>query len=97
MASETDTQRLCRLLGTAARKLVGIRGSIWSSYDSGPHIAKFVLECKDGIEQGTIGLAEKRELWGIFAPTCDWDDVVGDADLGDRIFSLLDKLYGKEF
>jgi hypothetical protein len=89
-------KQLCRLLTVAAEKLAAVQGPIWSSYDSGADIAKFVLECRDAIEQRTITLPQKEELWGIFAPTCDWDDVVGDVQLGNAVFELLERLYRKE-
>jgi hypothetical protein len=89
-------KKLCRLLTIAAKKLEAVRGPIWSSYHSGADIAKFVLECRDAINGGTITLDQKKELRGVFLPTCDWDDVVGDAYLGTEIEILLDKLYRKE-
>jgi len=89
-------KKLCCLLVAAAEKLAAVRGPIWSSYDSGHDIANYVLECRNALEQGTITLAQKKELWGIFAPTCDWDDVVGDANMGNLVFELLDRLYGEE-
>jgi hypothetical protein len=89
-------KELRRLLVTAAEKLAAVQGPIWSSYDSGRDIANFVLECRNAVEQRTITLAQKKELWGIFAPTCDWDDVVGDVNLGHAVFDLLDNLYWEE-
>ena len=91
-----DTENLCRLLVAAAEKLAAVQGPIWSSYESGVDIADFVVECQIAIEHGGMTLNQKRELWGIFAPTCDWDDVVGEVDLGNEVFSLLDKLYWEE-
>jgi hypothetical protein len=89
-------KKLCRLLTTAAEKLAAVRGPIWSSYNSEADIATFVLECRAAIERGTLTLAQKMELWGFFAPTCDWDDVVRHVHLGNAIFELLQKLYWKE-
>ena len=97
MTMGTSLESLLPLRTVAAEKLAAVQGPIWSSYDSGEEIAEFVLECKAAIERGTITLAQKRELWGIFAPTCDWDDVVGDCDIGDQVFSLIDTLYWMEF
>src|SRR5205807_1772337 len=87
---------LCDLLITAALKCIAVQGPIWSRYESGIQIGKFVIECRNAILKGTITSAQRRELWTIFAPTCDWDDVVGDVQLGNEIFGLLDKLYGQE-
>ena len=89
-------KKLVRMLVTAAARLEAVQGPIWSSYESGRDIAGFVLECKNAIEQGTITLAQKRKLWTIFAPTCDWDDVVGDVILGNAIFEILESLYWEE-
>ena len=33
-----------------------------------------------------------EDLWIWFAPTCQWDDFVGNVDLGEKIFRQLDKL-----
>jgi hypothetical protein len=30
-----------------------------------------------------------EELWGIFAPTCSWDDANGDAQIANQIFSVI--------
>jgi hypothetical protein len=89
-------KKLCSLLVIAAEKLAAVQGPIWSSYDSGRDIANFVLECRNAIEQGTITVAQKKELWGIFPPTSDWDDVVGDVILGETVFQLLKHLYWEE-
>jgi len=91
-----DTSYLCNLLATAAEKLAAVRGPIWSSYESGEAIAKFVLMCKARIDSGTIDLAEKRELWGLFAPTCDWDNIIDDAAFGQEIFDQVDQIFGHE-
>jgi hypothetical protein len=96
--SETakDRERLCELLATAVFTFYAVPGPISSSYDSGLDIGTLVNQCRNGISDGTISFAQKRELWKIFAPTCDWDDVIGDVQLGNEIFGLLDKLYGQE-
>ena len=91
-----DEADLCRLLATAAERLAAVTGPVWSRYDSGPALAEFVLRCRSEIADGTIGPADRRELWTVFAPTCDWDDVVGDVALGNEVFDLLDRLYGAE-
>jgi hypothetical protein len=50
------------------------------------------------IEQLTERLASGddsvgRRLWGIFAPTCTWDDAGGDSLLGQTVFELTDRLF----
>jgi len=96
MVTYLRRKKLCRLLTVAAKKLAAIHGPIWSRYNSGDDIAKFVLQCRDAINQGTITLDQKKELWIIFLPTSDWDDVGGDMQLGNEIDFLLNKLYRKE-
>ena len=51
------------------------------------------------IKEMALALEEKREidvneLWGIFAPTSDWDDSGGSNDLADEINELTKKLFG---
>ena len=36
------------------------------------------------------------ELWLWFAPTCAWDDFVGDIELGELIWNELDKIKKKK-
>lgn len=88
---------LLRLLVAAESKLRALGDQpIWSSYESGPAIADFVAHARMQIENDTITQAEKSELWGIFAPTCDWDDVIGDVQLGNDIFSILSGMYRRD-
>jgi hypothetical protein len=96
MTENQDLEQLSRLLIAAAQEVAVIQGPILSSYKTGAEMAKFILDCRDGVKQGTIMVAQKRRLWEIFAPTCDWDDVGGDASLANEVFSLLDKIYGEE-
>ncbi len=85
--------KLYKLLELAENKFRELgEQPIWSSYDSGITLADFVAQRKKEIEDGVITLENKKELLCIFAPTCDWDDTVGDVGLGNRIFTLLEKL-----
>lgn len=50
------------------------------------------------IEQAAERLAagddsDGRRLWGIFAPTCTWDDAGGDSRLGQEVYELIDSLF----
>lgn len=90
----TQEGRLLRLLAIAEARFHALgTGPIWSSYESGVALANFVAHARARITDGTISQTEKSELWGIFAPTCDWDDTVGDVRLGNEIFAILDSLY----
>lgn len=90
----TNTNQLLRLLVVAEMKLRALGDKpVWSSYDSGPAIAEFVAHARQQIANDVITQSEKAELWGLFAPTCDWDDVIGDVELGNDIFAILDSAY----
>ena len=45
------------------------------------------------LENGDESVIE--DLWVWFAPTCQWDDFVGNIDLGGRIFQRLNKIKNK--
>ncbi|WP_090261293.1 hypothetical protein [Roseivirga pacifica] len=45
------------------------------------------------LENGNENVIE--DLWIWFAPTCQWDDFVGEIDLGERIFQRLNKIKNK--
>jgi hypothetical protein len=88
---------LLRLLVAAERKLRALGDEpVWSSYESGAAIADFVAHARRQIENDTITQPEKSELWGIFAPTSHWDDVIGDVQLGNDIFSILNGMYRRD-
>jgi hypothetical protein len=87
--SERDEVKLRRALATAARRLAAVHGPICSDYETGKEMAQFVLECQRRIEHGTLDVAQLQELWRIFAPEGDWDKVVGDGELGNEVFTLL--------
>jgi hypothetical protein len=83
---------LLSLLKRAEEKLRAIGSRpIPSSYDSAPAIADVLAAARVKIAAGDVDVATQKELWGIFAPTCDWDDVIGDVDLGNAIFEILDE------
>lgn len=73
-------------------------GKILSEYlggYSGEHLSaeEFHTDLIDRIkklENGDESVIE--DLWIWFAPTCQWDDFVGDIDLGERIFQRLNKI-----
>jgi hypothetical protein len=94
---QSKENKLCNLLHDAASMLEALGDSpIYSSYHSGPHLAEFLRERIAEIQGKSLSYESKTELWGIFAPTSDWDDVIGDVSLGNKIFELIDKLYGDE-
>ncbi len=69
--------------------------SEYSGGYSGEHISaeefhKDILDRIKRLENGDKSVIE--DLWIWFAPTCQWDDFVGNIELGERIFQKLDKL-----
>lgn len=73
-------------------------GKILSEY-SGGYSGKFLsaeefhkdlLDSITKLENGDNSVIEN--LWVWFAPTCQWDDFVGDIDLGEKIFQKLDEI-----
>ncbi len=86
-----DTSRLVTYLTEGAKRFRALGDRpIWSSYRDGVAIAEFIDLAVDQIKAGTIAQPTANELWGIFAPTCDWDDCVGDSDLGQKIFEAIE-------
>lgn len=88
----TSAAKLIPLLREAERRLRPLgEAPLWSSYDSGSAIADFVAMACEQLQAGDISDDVHKELWRIFAPTCDWDDVIGDVDLGNAIFDLIEQ------
>ncbi len=85
-----DTSRLILRLTEGAEQFraLGIR-PIWSSYRDSVTIAEFIGDAIEHLKAGSISQFTADELWGIFALTCDWDDCVGDCDLGQKIFEAI--------
>jgi hypothetical protein len=93
-----DTSRLVSCLTEGAQRFRALGDRpIWSSYRDGVAIAEFIERAVEEIKAGTITQATANELGGIFAPTCEWDDCVGDCDLGQKIFEAIqaDLAYAK--
>ena len=68
--------------------------SEYSGGYSGEHLSaeEFHQDLVDRItklENGDDSVLE--DLWIWFAPTCQWDDFVGDVDLGERIYQKIIK------
>ena len=69
--------------------------SEYSGGYSGEHLSaeefhKDLVDRINKLEGGDNTVIE--DLWIWFAPTCQWDDFVGDVNLGEKIFRQLDKL-----
>jgi hypothetical protein len=69
--------------------------SEYSGGYSGEHLSaeefhRDILDRIKKLESGDESVIE--DLWIWFAPTCQWDDFVGNIELGERIFQRLNKL-----
>ena len=69
--------------------------SEYSGGYSGEHFSaeefhKDLVDRISKLENGDQSVIE--DLWVWFAPTCQWDDFVGDIDLGERIFQQLSNI-----
>lgn len=92
MISDSEA-KLCELLEAAAVRFDALGDLIGSHYDSGAELAHYLRGRIQEIEAGKLSLVNKQELFGIFAPTSDWDDTVGDVALGNEIYALIKQSY----
>lgn len=85
--------KLLSLLSIAERsfRLLG-HDPILSSYRSGIAIADFIASAMIAIQNETLDDETSLELWRIFAPTCDWDDCIGEINTGNDIFEILNSM-----
>ena len=67
---------------------------IWDSDYYADELGAFCRKVSKELIAGDISDKDKRKLWLIFAPTCEWDDSVGDVHLGNAIFEFVNSLYG---
>lgn len=72
--------------------------SKYSGGYSGEHLSaeefhKDLIDRINKLENGDESVIENLWIW--FAPTCQWDDFVGNIDLGERIFQELNKIKNK--
>ena len=87
-------KRLLKNLQTAVEKLRGLgkHHDVMSNYDSADGLAAFVDSQMTYLAKDEISEEALAELWRIFAPTSEWDDYIGDIDLGESIFQDLNRL-----
>lgn len=82
---------------TDLKKAVEILSEYSGGY-SGEHMSaeefnKDLIDRIKKLENGDETVID--DLWIWFAPTCQWDNFVGDINLGERIFQRLDKVKNK--
>jgi hypothetical protein len=89
-----EEQELEPLLRQAAERFLAIgHQDIWNSDDYTDELGVLCKRVADGLMKSGVSDDDKRKIYFVFAPTCEWDDSIGDVDLGNRIFGLLDELY----
>ncbi len=78
-------------LHMAKKILKNYRDGYSEGFLSAEDFHKALIEEFDNIEFGNQ--TDLSILWGWFAPTCEWDDFVGEEglELGNRIFERIDK------
>ena len=92
----SESEKLCDLRLEAEKCLRALGDKpVWSSCGSGPALGEFVARARGLIETNTIDQPTLDELWAIFAPTSDWDDIVGHVGVGQAVFDSLERAYGK--
>lgn len=57
-------------------------------------LGEFILQTVDKLK--TNDLSNLKELWLIYIPTGDFDDAIGDLEIGCETFELLNSLYKVE-
>jgi hypothetical protein len=90
----TPKDQLIPLLQRAASRFLALGHSdIFGSDDYTDKLGIFCQEAASKMMAGELSDEEATRLYFVFAPTCAWDDSVGDVDLGNSIFRLVDILY----
>lgn len=81
---------LIKYLKKAESKLSNYTGGYSGEILSAEEFHSKLVQSISKLEKGDDSVLD--ELWLWFAPTCAWDDFVGDIELGELIWNKLDKL-----
>ncbi|MGY6648086.1 hypothetical protein [Wenyingzhuangia sp. IMCC45574] len=65
-------------------------GGYYGKHTSAEEFHRDLVESIQKLSNGDTSVVYNLWLW--FAPTCQWDDFVGDVVLGEKIFQQLDSL-----
>ena len=85
--------KLLRLLDEAAEVVSGYSSmNVYCGYDTGAEFAADLRSLRERVARQDWSAL--KELVGIFAPTCAWDDGVGrpGMDLANRIMASLEEM-----
>lgn len=77
-------------LKRAEKILSQYSGGYSGEHDSAEHFHQDLKDRIQKLENGDESVLD--DLWVWFAPTCQWDDFVGDAELGERIYGKVCRL-----
>ena len=89
-----EQEQLIPMLRQAAQRFLTLgHQEIWDSEDYTDELGIFCNQAADKLTNNDLSDDQKKRLYFIFAPTCAWDDSVGDTDLGNKIFGCLEALY----
>lgn len=84
--------RVCELL-QIAEKVLRANPDLPMAYTRFNHpdeLANEIQKHRDNITKSDFSTV--KELSGIFAPTSEWDDCVGESDLANEIYQLLEEM-----
>jgi hypothetical protein len=95
MQNAGDQAQLADLLGEALQKLRTRSFDDTWSHLSLAQFSDLLSVSRAEISQNSLPASRAADLWHAFAPTSDWDDTVGDVELGNTIFELIEALYGR--
>lgn len=96
MKEMKDQEKLVPLLRQAATHWLALgHQDIFGCDDYTDDLGNFCNRVAGSLVKGTLSEEDAERIWTIFAPTCQWDDSVGNVELGNQIFELVNKLYGK--
>jgi hypothetical protein len=87
-------KQLVQLLQKAGNELKS-RGELQyiGDFETRGELGDFILQCVSEIEAEDDHNLQ-RLGWGVFAPTCDWDDAGGSQQLGNEVFDLIGRMLG---
>lgn len=83
-------EHLINELKIAEKILSDYSGGYSGKYSSAEEFHSDLVNRIEKLENGDITVID--ELWIWFAPTCQWDDFVGNLELGESIFQKLNDI-----
>lgn len=88
--NSADISELIELLDEALLILKPLSGGYSGEYLTVEEFYSDLSVTVDRLKEGKP--FDLNKLWGWFAPTCEWDDFVGDVELGQKVFDQIEKV-----